>query len=59
MVRAGLAFWKRLASGHVSSVADSFGEGELDAWWRDLAEADAAGRWVWGIGIFTAVRRKP
>ena len=48
-------------AGHVSSlgVAALVTRAELDAWWQDLASAEAAGRWVFGFGALTVVGRRP
>jgi len=61
MLRANLAFLRRLIGGHVSSpsIAGSFAPGELDEWWQDLASADAAGHFHFGFGVFTTVGRRP
>ena len=60
VIRTNLQFFQRIIGGHLGNpeIAKEFGAGELDVWWIDLAAADAAGCFNYGVTVLTASGRK-
>jgi ubiquinone/menaquinone biosynthesis C-methylase UbiE len=60
VIRTNLKFFHRMIDGHLGhpDVVKEFGKGELDAWWQDLAAADAAARFNYGVTVLTVAGRK-
>jgi len=60
VIRTNLKFFERIVGGHLGNpdVANQFDKDELDAWWQDLAAADAAGRFNYGVTVLTVAGRK-
>jgi len=50
-----LKLFERIVGGHLGNpdMANQFDKGELDAWWKDLAAADAAGCFNYGVTVLT------
>ena len=60
VIRTNLQFFHRIIDGHFGNpeIAIQFSKGELDIWWQDLAAADAAGCFNYGVTVLTASGRK-
>jgi hypothetical protein len=60
VIRTNLKFFERIVGGRLGNpdVASQFDKGELDAWWQDLAAADAAGHFNYGVTVLTVSGRK-
>ena len=60
VIRTNLKFFERIVGGHLGNpdIAKEFGTGELDAWWQDLAAADVAGCFNYGVTVLTVAGRK-
>ena len=60
VIRTNLKFFERIVGGHLGNpdVANQFDKVDLDTWWQDLAAADAAGCFNYGVTVLTVSGRK-